>query len=1163
MGFPWVDVADNGTIYALGYAGFPEYPWTFPMYQGAYCTTFIGGDAYLALYTPNMTRLLYATIIGGNRNEFTTSTYLDKERGIVYIGGRTSADWVPNTSGCISNENEGAGEDDLFLLGFSVKDFDLTYGTFLGGSGGEWFPSNNLIEVDSDGTILFTGTTNSDDFPTTSGTIAHTKTQRQVFLMRIDPNPCSVPTPPIGLFAIAGEGHIKLFWQPTSYDNCEMRHYNVYRSTTPDPEDKALIGTVDWRQALAYDDTSVLNGTKYYYWVTAVNYVGESDLSNRVSAVPIGTPMPPKWLNATTGDRTVHLNWSEPSFDGGSRILGYRVLRGLNPTNLNEIRSLGNVTSYVDTEAVAGTGYHYAVLAFNIKGDGPWSNVVNITPAGPPSEPLFLSANELNGSVMLTWEPPEYLGGEALQGYRILRGSSPGDLSLLAEVGPDASSHLDEGLANGQTYYYCILAYSDYGASDLTYVLSASPFGEPGVPRELKRDIGDRNVVLTWLPPLDDGGRPVIGYVVYFGTDSSNLVSMTMVNQTNRIVPSLENSVFYLFAVATVTTGTEGPMCEFVVGKPEGPPSVVSVFSARSVNGTVDLTWERPDYTGDEILTYRISRGTTSDDLQPLQEVTGVLGTIDEDVEIGQTYFYRITAFNSQGPSPPSTTREVTVEDPTVLERPGVVETFEAVPGDGFVVLSWAPPSDTGGSEITGYVLYRGIFVEGVVQLVEVGPLTDFVDSQVDNNMEYLYQVAARNAGGTGPRSAVVNVTPMPVPGKPHGFTVRVRDGKVLLDWEPPLLTGTAPVTGYAVWRGASANDMVFIAEVGEALSYVDRDVKTGGVYYYQVVPQSHVGDGEGTDVITPKWPEGGEADLRPILLVLLVMIAVLAGALYLRGRKVRPKEVGETVLAAKDEGITASFLIEQVFLVHKDGRLMAECSREDCSITDLDLMSSMLIAVHGLMQDGLRRGSLKSIRYGDSLVLLSAGQQVNLAVVVYGEPGEDLREEMESTISRIEASYAGVIEEWTGDSTALTGLDGMVRKVLDITADVSREDVSGAGAAGEVSVLSAVDLHRGDTRLKVAVVNDTEETITDVSFQVSFDKAVLTLHRVEPLTLTLDGRTVNLGNVRPGERKTAAILFAGSPADETDLEGTLTFTDSVADLQRVEMKRRKVGKGG
>ena len=58
--------------------------------------------------------------------------------------------------------------------------------------------------------------------------------------------------------------------------------YNIYRSTVPHTG-YSLIATVDTN---SYVDSTVLNGTRYYYVATAIYPHGESDYSNEASALP-------------------------------------------------------------------------------------------------------------------------------------------------------------------------------------------------------------------------------------------------------------------------------------------------------------------------------------------------------------------------------------------------------------------------------------------------------------------------------------------------------------------------------------------------------------------------------------------------------------------------------------------------------------------------------------------------------------------------------------------------------------------------------------------------------------------------------------------------------------------------------------------------------------
>jgi uncharacterized repeat protein (TIGR02543 family) len=100
------------------------------------------------------------------------------------------------------------------------------------------------------------------------------------------PNP--PPAAPTGLTAVAGDGQVDLDWN----DNTEpdLASYNVKRSTTAG----GPYTQIDNVTASAYTDTGVINGTTYYYVVSALDTASnESNNSNEVQATPQGGPVDP------------------------------------------------------------------------------------------------------------------------------------------------------------------------------------------------------------------------------------------------------------------------------------------------------------------------------------------------------------------------------------------------------------------------------------------------------------------------------------------------------------------------------------------------------------------------------------------------------------------------------------------------------------------------------------------------------------------------------------------------------------------------------------------------------------------------------------------------------------------------------------------------------
>jgi fibronectin type 3 domain-containing protein len=89
----------------------------------------------------------------------------------------------------------------------------------------------------------------------------------------------SAPAAPTGLTAAAGNAQVTLSWTASA----GATSYRVKRSTTSGGPYSTAVASPS---ATNYTDTTVTNGTPYFYVVTAVNAGGESGNSNQATATP-------------------------------------------------------------------------------------------------------------------------------------------------------------------------------------------------------------------------------------------------------------------------------------------------------------------------------------------------------------------------------------------------------------------------------------------------------------------------------------------------------------------------------------------------------------------------------------------------------------------------------------------------------------------------------------------------------------------------------------------------------------------------------------------------------------------------------------------------------------------------------------------------------------
>lgn len=90
---------------------------------------------------------------------------------------------------------------------------------------------------------------------------------------------------PSNLTATSGNSQVTLSWDAVAGATV----YNVKRSTTAGGPYTTIASNVS---GTSYIDTDVVNGTTYYYVVTAITTEGESANSNEASATPTATETP-------------------------------------------------------------------------------------------------------------------------------------------------------------------------------------------------------------------------------------------------------------------------------------------------------------------------------------------------------------------------------------------------------------------------------------------------------------------------------------------------------------------------------------------------------------------------------------------------------------------------------------------------------------------------------------------------------------------------------------------------------------------------------------------------------------------------------------------------------------------------------------------------------
>ncbi len=205
----------------------------------------------------------------------------------------------------------------------------------------------------------------------------------------------------------------------------------------------------------------------------------------------------------------------------------------------------------------------------------------------------------------------------------------------------------------------------------------------PTPPRYLEAETGDGWVDISWEEPWDIGISEIDEYRLYRGISEDEMTlsyETSDVNQMNYLDEGVINDQLYYYYITAVNSEGESHPSEYKTVVPrESPvkPSEPRGLQIKETTEGVRLTWSAPlDDGGSSLTEYRIYRGTSADNLNFIDVVTPAYRNyVDKDLEKDTTYYYAVSAVNSEGESGLSefvnlTTTVEHVEDYTITDSP-------------------------------------------------------------------------------------------------------------------------------------------------------------------------------------------------------------------------------------------------------------------------------------------------------------------------------------------------------------------------------------------------------------------------------------------------------------------------------------------------------------
>lgn len=261
------------------------------------------------------------------------------------------------------------------------------------------------------------------------------------------------PVAPAGVTAVAGTSQATVSWSAVT----GATSYNVYYSPTAGVTKANATNSLTGQSGTTCTVPSLLNGTPYYFVVTAVSANGESIASDEVSATPLARP---SGIQVTAGDSQVTVSWTAAA--GATSYNIYYSQASGQETTASGVKLTNQTSPQVIPGLQNGTTYYFVVTAVNATGESVVSSEKSATPAATPQPPASPTGVKVSspgiGQMSVSWTA--VVGATSYNVYYLQAASQPTNAQVLATTPTNttATSLTVSNLTSGATYYVLVTA---------------------------------------------------------------------------------------------------------------------------------------------------------------------------------------------------------------------------------------------------------------------------------------------------------------------------------------------------------------------------------------------------------------------------------------------------------------------------------------------------------------------------------------------------------------------------------------------------------------------------------------------------------------------------------------------------------------------------------